>query len=228
MNVSKMRKLAVAAAAAALVPVGAGADSAAADIPVSPVAYKVEVSFEKIRFENIDDCAVGTCSQAEIFGYLKAETTDGYYPWSGGKGFLNFGGWDEASASPWVSSWATASGLQKRFVYNDVNYKFADTRLCSSSGWSYCVSGYSKSNNRVLLATVKPGSTLNVKVKVDDYDFDSESEEVCAVTKSSGQLTANDLKNLDLTLEGGYTGSEAKCGVTIRLRTVGYDWGQQL
>ncbi|MFI8294297.1 hypothetical protein ACIGBL_34980 [Streptomyces sp. NPDC085614] len=201
------------------------APASAANVEVTPVAYEVEVTFDTIRFDNIEDCIGSSCA-AEVYGFVSARWLHhDASAWpsgviGGARKYLNYGGFNAGNG---FDSWSTASGSEKRVVEDGTVYHFADTRMCSSDSSSYCISSDQKNNNKVIL-TVPPNSSIRMTVHATDYDIDSANEAVCNVNVGTEVLNAEQLRTLNTSGNGGSSLPEASCGTTYRIRTIGAVW----
>ncbi|MFI8828978.1 hypothetical protein [Streptomyces sp. NPDC053431] len=199
-------------------------NSSTAATQVRPLAYKVEVSFNTVRLDDIEDgCLLSDCT-ADAMGSLSTLSTNGYLPWSINKQYRNFGG----DGGHGGDSWWNATGEKYRYMDSGVSYNFAATRLCSGSTGTTCSGSDLKQNNKVILE-VKPNSSIQVSAKIKDYDPGSDDDTLCNVSDSVGALSAVTLKDLNMSRtmaeeKGDSEYLDASCEVTYSLKTIGYVW----
>jgi hypothetical protein len=155
---------ALAVLAVALV-AGGGASVKQADAAGEP---RIRISFDWVKFRNIDDCSAGgvNCNVAEVYGFLHVDTA----------GNLFLGNTDGGSCE---AAWngGDATGPCRKTVVSGTKYNFAETSLCYNPYTGSCF----VFSNELILNRYTPGSPIVLSISLKDFDpsiFDAD-DEIC-------------------------------------------------
>lgn len=204
--------LAVLALTLALVAIG-GATAKRADAATN--TYTLEVSFEFLRFTDIDDGVAN--NRAELYGFLEA---NGNAPNSKFHGSM-IGTWGNPGVCG--ADW-TGSGQCYKRVDENVTYFFSQTPMCnSSSNAMFCSTPYATNNNKVRVTmSADPTSAANVAVgiSISLYDYDSGSDDLLCARTTSLNIASSKIPTLDQSFDIHDSAHDGDCTVRVRVRRV--------
>jgi hypothetical protein len=209
-----MLMLAAGVLALALVAIG-GATAKRADAAIT--TYTVEVSFESLRFSDIDDGFAN--NDAELFGTIQSYFYG--HDWSRRMiGTIN---------NPGVcgTSW-TGSGQCYKTVDENVTNFFSQTPMCQADIHKNCVAPYATGNNKMRFqVTVTPDNYLDIRtngisVNLRDYDKSSDPDTMCYIT-AAAEIRNYEVATLDKTFDfhsNGNTVTDGQCTARVRFHRV--------
>jgi hypothetical protein len=196
--------------------VAAGAGMAARPADAAPSGqYQLRVTWETVKFTNINDCSAGgvNCNVAEVYGWLHV---DAAHPAN-----LDLGEWGGGSCE---AAWAggDATGPCRKTVTSGTTYKFNETSLCYNVSTGAC---YVFGNESFV--DVYPGQHIGLQTYLWDYDptvFDAD-DLLCWPTTPGDKnfkipgFTLAELQTLNRTFTMTYNNPQGHggCEVTVRI-----------
>jgi len=208
-----MLMLAAGVLALALVAIG-GATAKRADAATN--TYTFEVSFESLRFTDIDDGVAN--NRAELYGFLEA---NGNAPNSKFHGSM-IGTWGNPGVCG--ADW-TGSGQCYKRVDEGVTYFFSQTPMCNSSSYAMsCSAPYATNNNKVRVTmSADPTSAatvaVGISISLNDYDSGSSDDLLCA-RLTWLNIASSKIPTLDQTFDMHDSAHDGDCTVRVRVRRV--------
>jgi hypothetical protein len=188
----------------------------------TPWIIPLEISFDTIRFYNLDDGDNGSVVQdVEVFGYLSAHTSQG-------NRYLNLAEWNEQadhcpdeSVQPSVMGTMIVDGCTK--VFEDLQAEsLSEYALCQSTSKYNCsINGWNFDNNTVRLG-VDDGDGMMLQVLIVDWDDASANDLQCLaflLLPPLDRLAWAKVQNQSFTIDSPDWGS-GSCRIQGTLRAV--------
>jgi hypothetical protein len=218
-RIGRMPKLVLALGVLALAVAVSGA-AAATKAEAASGTYTLEISYESVRFADIDDGLAN--NTAELYGSIGAYKNGGVHEQR------MLGSW----ANPGVcsASW-TGSGQCNKKVSEGITNFFAQTPLCAQS-FNFCTAPYATGNNKFRTTmTVDPSSSADVFVAIQFtlMDYDSGADDILCTNHPNVNPVApwtglyfqsSQVATLDKTYTLHDNAYDGDCFVTIRVRRV--------
>jgi hypothetical protein len=210
-----MLMLAAGVLALALVAIG-GATAKRADAAIG--TYTLEVSFEFLRFADINDGFAN--NDAELFG-----TIDAWLDGSNNSPQLMIGTYNNPGVCG--TSW-TGSGQCYKTVNENVTNFFSQTPMCPADLGENCIAPYATGNNKMRFqVTVTPDNSqlsrsASISVNLRDYDKTSGNDRMCVINQGLS-FYGSEVATLDKTIDyhgDRYLPQDGDCTVRVRFHRV--------
>jgi hypothetical protein len=138
----------------------------------------LDIRFDMLRLYNVDD-GEGGLQDVEVYGYLRASSGTMTR-------YLNLATWNQqASSCPddTISlSLGTGGALGCPKTFTSGHYNLDDTTLCESKSYNNCSQSGWETNNNTIRLIIEESDSLTLKVKIVDWDDNSDNDLVCQGT----------------------------------------------